>query len=82
MTDEKIEDICEYAVMRKLRRGEAILCSEGLGIAPQVNAPILSEGDVCIATSFYSTGHVNPDCTYDIKKMYECKNRKYKPDSR
>jgi hypothetical protein len=78
MTDKKIEEICEYAVLKDLRRGEAILCKGGFGISPQVFVPILSGGDVCVATKFYSTGHINPDCHYNLDKMYECKNRKCK----
>ena len=72
----KIEEICRFAELRHLRRGDALLCKEGKGIAPQVPAPLLREGDVCVATTFYSSGHLNPEVYHDTSRMRDCPYRK------
>lgn len=70
-----IGEICKLAECRQMRRGEAILCSGGYGSKLDMPIPLLSDGDVCIATTFFSTGHINSDVYTDKGKMKECQYR-------
>jgi len=75
----KLESICLDAKAIDYRGGQAILCSSDnpdAGIAPQILVPMLSKGDVCVATDFYNLGHRTADCTTDTKKMYDCPYRR------
>ncbi len=78
---KKLEYLCQDAKIVDARRGQPILCASEnpeAGIAPQVPYPFLAKGDVCVATTFYSTGHSSPDCSCDISKIYECPDRRPK----
>lgn len=68
--------ICKDAELRHLRRGDAILCKAGKGKDTPFFIPLLNDGDVCVATTFYNTGHVNPDACYETDKMLECEYKR------
>ncbi|MBN2052383.1 hypothetical protein JW756_02675 [Candidatus Woesearchaeota archaeon] len=75
MNKKDLEKICKFARIESLTRGDAILCSKGYGVAPGISVPMLSHGDVCVATTFFSSGHINPDVYLETNKMYDCSNR-------
>ena len=75
MKEEKLSCICADAQETKLTRGKAILCGSGNGTTPSTPIPLLSDGSVCVATTIYSTGHLNPDVSIDRNKMYDCPYR-------
>lgn len=71
------ENICDFARKKEMTRGLAILCSECKGEKPlDFKIPFIDKENVCIATTFYSTGHLNPEVKLDLNKMYNCKYRK------
>ena len=71
------EEFCSCAELRKLRRGNAIFCEEGKGKdAPSsIEFFMIKCGEVCIATDFYSTGHINYDSEVCTEKMRTCPYR-------
>ncbi|MBN2141891.1 hypothetical protein JW711_01040 [Candidatus Woesearchaeota archaeon] len=82
MGDEQKEltAICQDAHFRRVRRGEVVLCGSEHGSGTPSPPPILTEKDVCCATTFFSTGHSSPDCYYTKEKMYACPYRKCKEE--
>jgi hypothetical protein len=78
LDDKTISGICTCAALRKSRRGSLILCEEGKGINPPSGFEFMaiSDGEICVATSLYSTGHVNYDSEVDIEKMKTCLYRR------
>jgi len=78
---KELEHICQDAKVVDTKGCQPILCASDnpdAGIAPQISVPLLSKGDVCIATTFYSTAHSSPDCNCDLNKMYNCPYKKSK----
>ena len=75
MDENELKGLCKCAVSKSIKRADIILCSEKQGIAPQISIPFLSKGDVCIATTLYTTGHDNPDAILDYNKISECPYR-------
>jgi hypothetical protein len=76
----KLARLCKDAKVVDARRCSPVLCGSDnpdAGIAPQIPLPLLNKGDVCVATTFYSTGHVDPDCDVDIEKIKTCPYRRY-----
>lgn len=76
---KQLEHICGDAKVVDARRCQPILCASAnsdAGIAPQVSYPILRQGDVCVATTFFKDGHLSPTCSVETSKMYGCQYRK------
>ena len=71
---EGLAKLCKDAQCQKLTRGEAVLCTSAKG--KTYNFPVLKTGEVCVATTFYSTGHSNPDIDVDLEKIKKCPYRK------
>jgi len=71
---ELCRELCKNAKCVQLTRGEAVLCTAGKGT--DYNLPMIGKGEVCVATQFFSTGHVNPDVEVDVKMMNACPYRR------
>jgi len=78
LSNETIREICSCGQLRILRRGKAVFCEEANGKNAQnsIEFMVIKEGEICIATEFYSTGYINYDSFIDIEKMKECPYRK------
>lgn len=78
LSDKAVREICSCGEFRKLRRGKAVLCGEAKGKdAPNSLEFIgINEGEVCIGTEVYSTGHIHYDSEVDVEKMKTCPYRK------
>lgn len=74
------EKICKFAKKLKVRRGETCLCFKDnteKEMLVFVNFPDkISNIPSCVAANEFSTGHATPDSYIEIRKMYECGNRK------
>jgi hypothetical protein len=71
---DSIEKLCKNAVCSARRRGDILLCAAGKGKTYEL--PLLRPGDVCVATTFFSTGHSKPDAYVDPAKIQGCPYRK------
>ena len=84
LSDKTVREICSCAQFRNLRRGEAIFCEEAMGKdAPHsIELTNLKKGEVCIATDFYSTGHIGYNFLVNIEDMQKCPYRKTEVSSK
>jgi hypothetical protein len=79
MTIRDPENICDFARKKEMTRGLAVLCSECKGEKSlDFKIPFINKEDICIATTFYNTGHFNPSVQLNTDEMYKCEYRKYK----
>jgi hypothetical protein len=78
LNEETIKEICSCAHIGKSRRGDIIFCEEkkGKDAPSSIEFFLIQEKEICIATEFYSTGHINYDSCINIEKMKECPYRK------
>lgn len=80
LEDKAVREICPYAQYRNDRRGEQIYCE----IAKGKNSPSgfefigIKKGEVCVATTFFSTGHSYSGARVDVKEMENCPYRNSK----
>jgi len=75
LSDKIVKEICLCGEFRNLKRGPAIFCENGNGKdAPTESIEFMSirKGQVCLATTFYSTGHVNYDSEINVERMEKC----------
>jgi hypothetical protein len=78
LSDEAVRKICSCAQFRKLRRGDAIFCKEARGKDPanSIEFMAIKDGEICLATDFYSTGHAGYDWNVNVEKMKGCPYKK------
>jgi hypothetical protein len=71
---EKVSKICPFAQYKERKNGEAIFCQMNQGIdAPNsIEFMNIAKGEVCLATNFYPTGHINYSSDVDVEKMKTC----------
>jgi hypothetical protein len=72
---KELENICQDAIVITFTRGNPILCASENPLAGKPpDYPIfpLKNGDVCVATNFYNSGHTSPDCKIYLEKIYNC----------
>ncbi|MCG2719833.1 MAG: hypothetical protein L6266_03815 [Nanoarchaeota archaeon] len=65
---EDLGEICEFAYLLRRRRGDAIMCEKSFG----------ENGDECICTKSFNTGHGSLDAYYETEKMFDCKYKEGK----
>lgn len=80
LNDELIKDICSCGQLKQLNRGKAVFCEEAKGNNPPSSIQFMSinKGEVCVATTFYQTGHNAYDSLIDIEDMKTCSYRQTK----
>ncbi len=74
LNDVIIRKTCPHAQYRMLRDGPAIFCEEkkGKDAPSQIQFMNIQEGEVCVATSFFQTGHIGYSSSVNIGKISEC----------
>ena len=78
LNDSVVREICPCAQYRKERGDDAIYCKDAKGKDPEFNGIQfinLQRGEVCVATTFFSTGHRNYDSNVNLEEMKECPYR-------
>ena len=74
-----IKKLCLNARAKTSSRMEVILCGASKGKGTDgYSIPFLSDGQVCVATTFYSTGHSSPDAYVTTGEICKCPYRKVK----
>ncbi|MFH1589641.1 MAG: hypothetical protein ABIB43_03695 [archaeon] len=73
---EALTDICDYAVLLKKWRGDAVGC-ELAGDFPwgADSRELKALGYYCVCTHSYDTGHISLDTEINKVLMYGCKKR-------
>jgi len=78
LSDKAVRKICSVAQYRSTHGDDSIYCECAKG----ENAPTafefigIQEGEVCVATRFFSTGHSYSSSMVDLEKMKTCPYRK------
>ncbi|MDD5012590.1 MAG: hypothetical protein PHQ66_03025 [Candidatus Nanoarchaeia archaeon] len=78
LSDKTVREICSCAQFRNLHRGDAVFCEEAKGGNPPSGIQFMdvNKGEVCLGTSFYSTGHSSMDSSVDVEEMKKCPYKK------
>lgn len=72
LDDNTVREVCICAQYRKERGNDAIYCEKAQGKnPPSMNIQFfnIKKGEVCVATTFFPTGHVRCDSYVDLERM-------------
>ena len=77
LTKKTVREICEFGKFKRKNGEDAIYCKEGCGKNPPGHHIMMNihPGEICIGTTFFSTGHSYPSSYVNLENMKKCSHR-------